>query len=273
MVKATAVPMRAPASSHTAARAMPWLAVITLVATTVAMELAASWKPLTSSKTKATRMTRKTKATAAVMALASGMFQHDVEDDVADVPAAVEDFFDQFVKVLQDDDVDGAVVAGVKSPQNFHHEFIRFAFDLLEGVVLGFDFLDVDALAKFFDEEQDGVGGLFQHAEVGGQLQVGDMFSGDDVALAKFLRRLWNLVQRIGEGFDVLPFQRGDEGLEQVLGQFLGDAFVLAARLHEAGQGPFLRGGLDQLDDIVDTGARFFRAAFHEREEFVVFAQ
>src|ERR1041385_1661708 len=208
MVKATAVPMRAPASSHTAARAMPWLAVITLVATTVAMELAASWKPLTSSKTKATRMTRKTKATAAVMALASGMFQHDVEDDVADVPAAVEDFFDQFVKVLQDDDVDGAVVAGVKFAQDFNHEFVGFAFDLLQDVVLGFDFLDVDSFAELFDEEQHGVRGFFQHAEVQAQLQVGDVFSGDNEAFAKFFRRFWDLVQGIGKGFNVLPFQQ-----------------------------------------------------------------
>lgn len=68
MVFATAVPMSAPTSSNTAAMAMPWFAVKTFVATTVANELAASWKPLISSNNSATKMIRKTTRTGAVMA-------------------------------------------------------------------------------------------------------------------------------------------------------------------------------------------------------------
>src|SRR5213594_1321625 len=166
MVVATAVPASAPSNSKTAAMTIPWLAVRTLVATTVAMELAASWKPLINSNTKAIKTTTKTNRTAAVMPFGSGMFQDDVENNVARVTAAVEHFFDQFVKVFQDDDVQGAVVAVVEFAQDFDHEFVGLPFDVLEVVVLGLDLLDVHALAEFFDEQHNGVGGLFQHGEM-----------------------------------------------------------------------------------------------------------
>ena len=57
MVPATAVPSMAPTRLKKAARAMAWRGVRTLVETTVAMALAASWKPLMYSNTKAASRT------------------------------------------------------------------------------------------------------------------------------------------------------------------------------------------------------------------------
>ena len=53
MVLATAVPQRAPSRLVVAASATACIGASTLVATTVAMELAVSWKPLMYSKTSA----------------------------------------------------------------------------------------------------------------------------------------------------------------------------------------------------------------------------
>src|SRR6266496_4051602 len=57
MVLATAVPAMAPRRFVVAARTTAWRGFRTFVDTTVAMELAVSWKPLMYSKINATRMT------------------------------------------------------------------------------------------------------------------------------------------------------------------------------------------------------------------------
>ena len=67
IVFATAVPINAPTRFITAASDTAWTGVSTLVATTVAMELAVSWKPLMYSKTSATSTTTSTRTRAAVM--------------------------------------------------------------------------------------------------------------------------------------------------------------------------------------------------------------
>ena len=61
MVAATAVPVSAPIRFITAARITAQPGASTLVATTVAMELAVSWKPLTNSNTSAARITIRTR--------------------------------------------------------------------------------------------------------------------------------------------------------------------------------------------------------------------
>ena len=67
MVSATAVPISAPIRFITAASATACMGESTLVATTVAMELAVSWKPLMYSKTSATNTTNSTRPRATVM--------------------------------------------------------------------------------------------------------------------------------------------------------------------------------------------------------------
>lgn len=61
MVSATAVPVSAPIRFMPAASITAQPGESTLVATTVAMELAVSWKPLMNSNTNAARITTRTK--------------------------------------------------------------------------------------------------------------------------------------------------------------------------------------------------------------------
>ena len=68
MVLATAVPHSAPSRLVAAASTTAWRGVSTLVETTVAMELAVSWKPLMYSNTSATRMTVRMRVIAAAAA-------------------------------------------------------------------------------------------------------------------------------------------------------------------------------------------------------------
>src|SRR5262245_64361818 len=66
------------------------------------MELAASWKPLMKSKTRATRTMKTT-----TVSTASGHLQDDPLDDVRDVLAAVGDDLHRLVDLLPLDDLDG----------------------------------------------------------------------------------------------------------------------------------------------------------------------
>jgi len=89
MVLATAVPTSAPARLVVAAMAMARRGVSALVETPIAMELAVSWKPLMYSNANATS---RTVSRSSMIRVASGVLQHDMEDDVAGVAAAVDDF-------------------------------------------------------------------------------------------------------------------------------------------------------------------------------------
>src|SRR5436305_1855041 len=97
MVTATAVPQSAPMRFVQAAITTACRGVSTLVATTVAIALAVSWKPLMYSNTSAIRIT--TKINVMALARASGVLQHDVRHGIAAVATAVNDLFQQVVQV------------------------------------------------------------------------------------------------------------------------------------------------------------------------------
>src|SRR5688500_14415515 len=97
MVLATAVPHSAPTRLVAAARATACIGVSTLVATTVAMEFAVSWKPLMYSNTSAVRMTSRTRVSTA---RASGVLEDDVVRHHAGLAAAIDGFLKQFEEVL-----------------------------------------------------------------------------------------------------------------------------------------------------------------------------
>src|SRR5438105_5352389 len=77
----------------------------TRVETTVATELAASWKPFKKSKTSATRITRMTiptgTMTVAIGALDLGVFENDVSNHLDDILTLVRDGFHQLVNLLE----------------------------------------------------------------------------------------------------------------------------------------------------------------------------
>src|SRR5690606_25180981 len=87
MVLATAVPMNAPIRFMVAARITAWPGDSTLVATTVAMELAVSWKPLMNSNTSAASTTTSTRVS---IGPASAVLQRDFVGNHAGLAAAVD---------------------------------------------------------------------------------------------------------------------------------------------------------------------------------------
>src|SRR5437762_10914422 len=89
-----------------AAHTTAWSGVRTRVETTVAIELAASWKPLMKSKSRAT-MTMKTTRVSMRAGRGSGHLEDDPFDDVRHVLAAVGDDLHRLVDLLPLDDLDG----------------------------------------------------------------------------------------------------------------------------------------------------------------------
>src|SRR5579871_1339105 len=105
-VLATWVPMtKAATKLKKAAQSTALVGDRTRVETTVAMELAASWKPLRKSKEMATRTMTPISAVWEVMA-GLGVFQHNAFKNIRYVLAAVDGGFDSFVDFLPHNDLD-----------------------------------------------------------------------------------------------------------------------------------------------------------------------
>src|SRR6188472_797905 len=96
IVDATVVPHNAPIRFVVAAITTACRGVSTRVATTVAIELAVSWKPLMYSNTSAIKIT--TKINAMVVARASGVLEDDVRNGIATVAATIDSPFQQIVE-------------------------------------------------------------------------------------------------------------------------------------------------------------------------------
>src|SRR5690606_23039852 len=128
-----------------AAQITAWCGFRTLVETIVAIEFAASWKPLRKSNARA-RATRSTSVARPIDAVSigpgSGVFEDDALDQLGDVLAPVGDRFEQLVDRLE---LDQLAYVGLLAKQPRHrraHHPVGIRFDL------------VDLLAQ----AQDGVG-------------------------------------------------------------------------------------------------------------------
>src|SRR5690606_33632692 len=146
MVLATAVPQRAPIRFMLAASATACIGVSTLVATTVAMELAVSWKPLMYSNTRATSTTTSTSNRAVVMG--SGVLQDDVVDHVAGVAAAVDGLLEDLEQVLEDQVAHRILFLGVGVPVQLQGQPVGLGLDRLQLVVEAAGGVQVHALAQ-----------------------------------------------------------------------------------------------------------------------------
>src|SRR5436309_268804 len=93
-----------------AAHTTAWSGVSTRVETTVAIELAASWKPLMKSKTSATKMMKTTAVSTEGRAIGSRHLEDDPLDDVRHVLAAVGDGLHRLVDLLPLDHLDGVAL-------------------------------------------------------------------------------------------------------------------------------------------------------------------
>src|SRR5699024_3109102 len=126
IVLATAVPTSAPMRFMLAASATACAGDSTLVATTVAMELAVSWKPLMYSNTSATRTTVMTRVN---MRGASGVLQHDVVRHHAGLAATVDRFLEDLEELLEQEHLQRLQVAGVDLAVQLQHQPVGFVLD------------------------------------------------------------------------------------------------------------------------------------------------
>src|SRR5882724_486848 len=115
-----------------AAHTTAWSGVSTRVDTTVAMELAASWKPLMKSKIRATRMMK------AMRVSTSGHLENDPLDHVGHVLAAVGDDLHRLVDLLPLDDLDGIARRLEHGGQALTQETVGAVFEAvhLDGVLV-----------------------------------------------------------------------------------------------------------------------------------------
>ena len=110
------------------------------------------------------------------------------------------------------------------------------AFDRLQGLVFVLDFFDVREFAQFADEAGRDFGGLLEHAHLLVDDVDRELRGADGEAFADFLAGLRNLIEGVGQGFDVLALERGHEGLAEFLGDGEADAFVDASGHDEFGE-------------------------------------
>src|SRR5262245_17498764 len=101
------------------------------------MELAASWKPLMKSKTRATMTMKRTRVSMRAPG-ASGHLEDDPFDDVGDVLAAVGDDLHRLVDLLPLDDFDGIALLVEQCGQAVAQQCVGAVFQPvhLDGVVV-----------------------------------------------------------------------------------------------------------------------------------------
>src|SRR5688572_16963304 len=135
IVAATTVPNTRKATKlKTAAHTTARRGVNTRVETTVAIELAASWKPLTKSKTSAMATTAMT----AKVSIDSGVLEHDAFDHVGGVLESVEGGFHRVDYVLPVQGGGGVELAGVQPRQGAAIHGVAFGFQAVDRVEMRF---------------------------------------------------------------------------------------------------------------------------------------
>ena len=125
----------------------------TRVETTVAIELAASWKPLRKSNASATRMMRTMSGASIGIAVAQAFLIDDVADDVREVLAAVAGLLEAFVDLLPLQDLDRLDAAFLEELGD-HREVERVAL-VLELGDADHRLLDLVQVAHVPDQDAD----------------------------------------------------------------------------------------------------------------------
>src|SRR5207247_5175827 len=142
-----------------------------------------------------------------------GVLQNNLENHVAGIAATIDHFFEQVVKIAQKDDVLGVVIALVKIAQQLELEVVGFALDVLQFRVHLARGANVHSLAQLFHHREHSLGGLIEKLDLLGKTWRRQILRTNQHALANFLNRLWNFVERSGERLYVFAFQRRDECL------------------------------------------------------------
>src|SRR2546421_3048739 len=157
MVFATAVPNRNAATKLKNAAQMTALpGLSTRVDTTVAIEFAASWKPLMKSKVSATRISATTASVVTVIDR-SGVLHDDPLEDVGDVLAAVGGLFEEVQDLLPLDDLDRVLLFREEGADGRLKGAVRL---VLEAVDLDRPLRDAFAAFERLDRVDDLLGGI-----------------------------------------------------------------------------------------------------------------
>src|ERR1700730_11079620 len=88
------------------------------------------------------------------------ILEHDLQNDVSRVSAAVDHLLEQIVNVAQKDDVLGIIVAVVKIAQELKLQLVSIALDALQPVVFLSRVRRVDAFAQIFHHLKHTFSGL-----------------------------------------------------------------------------------------------------------------
>src|SRR5579871_109136 len=240
MVLATAVPRKKAATKlKNAAQITASLGESTRVETTVAMLLAASWKPLRKSKVSATRMVMTSSSIPSLMGWRSGekvadgkgascALQDDGFEHVGGVFGLIGRNLQGLVELLNFDELDGIFLMFEKVGDGLAGDAVGL---VLEGV--NFDTVFEDALMFFqlgdgfpqllglADDDLGELGGIGRHL-----LNVVH-----DQAVAGGIDEIEHVIEGGGEAVHVLAVERSDEGLvepgQNGVGQLVGGVFVL----------------------------------------------
>src|SRR5713226_3408874 len=229
-----------------AAHTTAWSGVNTRVETTVAIELAASWKPLMKSKTSATKTMKTTGVNTEGRAVSSRHLEDDPLDDVRDVLAAVGDGLHRLVDLLPLDHLHGVAlllehrgeglaqqgVGAVLEPVHLHRVLVEARVHRAQAP---------DAAVHRRDLRHDHLG----HRSA----RRGRLFDPiDDEALGGGLEEVEHVVEAGREVVDVLAVDRRDEDRVEPPDDLVSDlvASVLDL-LDRVGLGPGVREGVDQL--------------------------
>src|SRR5262249_51752956 len=94
----------------------------------------------------------------------------------------------------------------------------------------------------------------------------------EEHAFDEFFDRLGNLIERVGEFLDVLPFNGGDEGGVNRRADFPSDLFAFVARIAELSEDGLVEIST-QFYQRLDAGASLLGAGFQQSKKFVFFAQ
>src|SRR6266853_3370597 len=236
MVAATARPKTRRATKlKKAAQITAQCGFSTRVETTVAIELAASWKPFMKSKTSATRIRNTTISKLIDMRPGSGILDDDTLDDIGHVLALVGDRLEVLVDLLQLDQLASIGLVAEELRHGRAQDLVRVGLQPVDLAADLHDFLGVAHVVEEIDRRLHFFGA--GDADIGKPLRlVGDLADVvEEHTLRYVLHQVEDVVHAGDELVDLVPVDGRDEGRVQELDRLVGDS---------------VRPGLDGLDVV-----------------------
>src|SRR5262245_48573879 len=224
-VRATLTPKpKAATKLKNAAQTTACSGVSTRVDTTVAIELAASWKPLMKSKTSATKMMMATEVSNG-WSSPSRHLENDALDHVGDVLAPVGHDLHRLVDLFPLDDFDGIARLVEHRGQAVAQQRVGDVLQAvhLDGVLVKARIHRAQALDRVVHRVRDGHD-HFSHRPAGGRRFLDAVHH---QPLGGGLDVIEHVVQTRGQVVDVLAVDRRDEGRIELLDDLVGDLVAL----------------------------------------------